>query len=103
MTTDFRALCVELVRIADALDRGTPLIRNQGQALDGYSALAAFRAIANRARAALSEPEPEGPTDEELSQLYCELFSLQSSPTSLGTAPARFARAVLAKYGNQPS
>lgn len=50
MTTDFRALCVELVRIADAIDSGRPLVGNQGQALDGYSALAAFRDVANRAR-----------------------------------------------------
>lgn len=49
--TDFRALCVELVLIADALDEGTPLISNQGQSLDGYSALAAFRDVAARARA----------------------------------------------------
>lgn len=54
MTTDFRALCVELVRIADALDKGTPLISNQSQALDGYSALAAFRDVAARARTAIA-------------------------------------------------
>lgn len=51
--------------------------------------------------AALAEPEPEEPTDEELRQLYCELFSLQCSPASLGTAPVRFARAVLARWGNR--
>ena len=51
--TDFRALCVELVRIADALDKGAALFSNQGQALDGFSALAAFRDVARRARTAL--------------------------------------------------
>ena len=55
MTTDFRALCVELVRIADALDSGRPLAGNQGQSLDGYSALASFRDVANRARVILAD------------------------------------------------
>ena len=57
--TDYKQLCAELVRIADALDGGKPLAANQGQALDGYAALAAFRDVANRARAELAKPEPE--------------------------------------------
>jgi len=54
--TDFRALCEKLVDIEDALSGGSVQFSNQGQALDGYSALAAFRDVADRARAALAEP-----------------------------------------------
>ena len=67
--TNYKQLCAELVHIADALDSGTELASNQGQAMDGYAALAAFRDVAHRARAALPEPEPEGPTDEEIMEL----------------------------------
>lgn len=66
---NYKQLCAELVHIADALDSGTELASNQGQAMDGYSALAAFRDVAHRARAALAEPEPEVPTDEDLFRL----------------------------------
>ena len=57
--TDYKQLCAELVHIADAFDSGTELASNQGQAMDGYSALAAFRDVAYRARAALTKTEPE--------------------------------------------
>ena len=59
--TDFRALCEELVAIEDALSGGSVQFSNQGQALDGYSALATFRDVAARARAALAE-QSVGPT-----------------------------------------
>jgi hypothetical protein len=64
-----------------------------------------------RARAALAEPdgpavqsrEPASvttePSDEELRQLYCELFMLRCDPSILGTGPMHFARAVLARWG----
>lgn len=79
--TDFRALCAELVAIEDAFTSGKACFANQGQALDGFFALAAFRDVAVRARAALTEPVPDGsavpdgreptsvtthPTDKEL-------------------------------------
>ncbi len=35
----------ELLQIYEAAIKGTPLISNQGQALDGYSELAAYRAV----------------------------------------------------------
>lgn len=82
---NYKQLCADLI---DALDSGIPSARIRNSPL------------ASRARAALAESEPEGPTDEELRQLYCELFSLQCSPASLGTAPVRFARAILARWGN---
>ena len=50
MTDVFRSLCVDLVRIIDAMDGGNPSIANQGQALDGFSAPANFRALADVAR-----------------------------------------------------
>jgi len=54
--TDFRTLCAELVAIEDALSGGSVQFSNQSQALDGYSALATFRNVAARARAALAQP-----------------------------------------------
>lgn len=63
---DWRALVAELVSIDDAMASGTQYVSNQGQALDGFSALAHFRDVAKRARVALAKPEPEGPTDEEI-------------------------------------
>lgn len=90
MTTDFRALCAELEEAYT-------------WCIEEYmTAPAEQDTLIQRARAALAQPEPEGPTNLELSQLYCELFKLQSSPTNLGTAPARFAHAVLARWGNHP-
>ncbi len=92
--TNFRALCAELVRIADALDGGAPLVSNQGQALDGYSALAAFRDVAHRARAALAEQSVE-PTDEELRELR-----RQHDWPVVDSLLFSIARAVVARWGN---
>jgi hypothetical protein len=58
--TDFRALCAELVALEDALTDRATVTANQGQVLDGFSALAHFRDIAERARTALAQPEPQG-------------------------------------------
>jgi hypothetical protein len=95
--TDYKQLCVELVRVADALDGRTPLTSNQGQALDGYSALAQFRYVADRARTALAEPEPEGPTRRQLMMLADDM-----GMASVGDA-AEYGRAVLARWGNHPA
>jgi hypothetical protein len=70
--TDFRALCAELVVIEDAMSGGSVQLSSQGQALDGYAGLAAFCYIAAKARIALTQPEPQGPTDEELIKLFNE-------------------------------
>ena len=40
----------QLVKILDAYERKTPLISNQGQALDGFSALSNFVNLAKKAR-----------------------------------------------------
>jgi hypothetical protein len=51
----------------------------------------ATHALAAEARALLAQPEPHGPTDEELSDLYQDLGSYFS--------PTEFARTVLARFG----
>jgi hypothetical protein len=58
MADVFRSLCADFVRVADALDGGKPSVTHQGQALDGFSALANFRALADAARKELAKPEP---------------------------------------------
>lgn len=45
-----RTLLVDLVRIDDALKSGQSLISNQGQSMDGFSALANFQSVAGDAR-----------------------------------------------------
>ena len=96
--TDYKQLCAELVAIEDALSGGVALASNQGQALDGYSALANFRSVANRARAALAQPEPEGPTDEELSKLLYNEFTTNTGH-GWHEDVIGFARAILARWG----
>jgi hypothetical protein len=51
----------------------------------------------NELRAALAEPEPEGPTDEALDELFTEIDQ-NGEPESWRV----FARAVLARWGNHP-
>ena len=70
MTDTTRDLIQRLVDIADALDGRKPLVFSQGQAMDGFTALANFQALANEARAFLSQPEPEGLTDEEIEKSF---------------------------------
>ena len=83
MTTDYRALCVELV---NALDSGIPAGRIR------------MSPLADRARALLAQPVAEGPTDEELLRLAREWNSGFES-IELHFA-ADYARAVLARWGN---
>ena len=42
-TVNLQSLVYELYRVKEAADGGTPLASNQGQALDGYAELAAYR------------------------------------------------------------
>jgi hypothetical protein len=98
MTENFRALCEKLVAIEDALSGGSVQFSNQGQALDGYSALAAFRDVADRARSALAE-QPVGPTDEKLRELYDEMRREPGGGRSYWAFLLDFARAVLARWG----
>jgi len=109
--TDFRVLCAEL---ADNLERYQSwYIEDNGYGLDNLEALL------RRAAAALAQPEPQGPTDEELLELMPESmrdeFSYAARVCSdatggqvkpgifrvaLNTAALEYAQAVLAKYGN---
>ncbi len=79
MTDPYRALCAELVVIEDAMSGGSVQLSSQGQALDGYAALAAFRYIAAKARIALAQPEPVAPTDEDLEDL-AEVMNVSGNP-----------------------
>ena len=107
---DFRALCAELVAVENALTGKAQPIANQGQHLDGFSALAHFRSIADRARAALTQPEPQGPSDKELlgwAYYYGIDYVDTNRPSELDgeKAPVRsdelciFARTVLSRWG----
>jgi hypothetical protein len=120
---DYRALCAELVVIEDAMSGGSVQLSSQGQALDGYAGLAAFRYIAAKARIALAlaQPEPVAPTDEEIMELMPQ--QMRDDLANAARALAGFdranvkaagamriilnrhavdhARAVLAKWGHQ--
>jgi len=62
--TDFRTLCAELV---DNLERYQSwYIEDNGYGIDDLEALL------RRADAALAQPDPQGPTDEELVELFNE-------------------------------
>jgi len=88
-TTDFRALCAEL---ADSLEEWLSSNSIGGISLDdGTDAELIFRA-----RAALAQPEPQGPTDEELDELFTEIDQSGESESWRS-----YARAVLARWGCQ--
>ena len=113
---DYRAMCAELVAIEDALSGGSIQFSNQGQGIDGYSALATFRYVADKARILLAQQETEGPTDEELLRVAASAIEpYESSGIALGEYEPEtecaveaysseliaYARAVLAKWGHQ--
>ena len=77
MTTDFRALCAELVEAFK--DENT--YTHRVEALD-------------RARAALATPPPEPPTDEELVTFLYVIY------TEDELSPLAMARAVLERWGH---
>ncbi len=104
MTTDFRALCA---RMADELDHYRQLLMDDRRET---------HALAVEGRAALAEPEPENPTDEELmkllpedlhkeftnwSRIYAEQSGIKPGlfRVVLNTHTVDFARAVLARWG----
>jgi hypothetical protein len=60
---DFRALCVELLQTADTLLGQGESPANPGERLILTVHLEALEDCANRARAALAQPEPVAPTD----------------------------------------
>ena len=83
--TDWRALCAELIQ----LDKEQPTEYSDWKKR--------WNAAVSRTRAALAQPEPQGPTDKELHQLWQELYSFHDGPTS--GEVAEIARAALARWG----
>ena len=61
-------ICRQLSDVKDALDGGKELIANQGQALDGISALANFRSIATKAQEVYKAQPPATPEPQEPEQ-----------------------------------
>jgi hypothetical protein len=83
ITTDFRALCEELIRVNDDTDAG--------------DWCRAWDDVTDRARAALAE-QPVGPTRGEAVAVYTEVMAAHDCQT-LGDMAEHFARAVLAHWG----
>jgi hypothetical protein len=83
--TDFRALCA---RMADELDHYRQLLMDDRREA---------HALATEARAALAQPEPQGPepTDQELWELYDDMGGY---PENCAWC-SNYARAVLARWG----
>jgi hypothetical protein len=86
--TDFRALCA---RMADELDHYRQLLMDNRR--EAHS-------LAAEARAALAQPEPQGPTDEELANTYWKAWHEHLDRTN-SVLHAVGLRAVLARWGNQ--
>ena len=83
--TDFRALCAELAeQLDDALDFTVSGETKRHMKL-----------LTRRARAALAEPQGEGPTDGELNAI-CDGTPWHGSPRQFGR---EVARTVLARWG----
>ena len=93
--TDFRALCQELLQ---------PLAE-----YDGADPYHEHRALITRARAALAQPEPQGPTDEEIAECLIDAGVDAMEGESDGTGRTYWegrhdqvmagVRAVLARWG----
>ena len=84
MTPDYRVLCAELVELCTPVD-SIPQLAERLQKLN---------ALADRARALLAQPEPEGPSDDELDELFTEI---DQSGEALSWR--LYARATLDRWG----
>jgi hypothetical protein len=87
LSTDFRALCAELL---EALENAIRVIYRE----DGTKHISTADAVIAKADAALAQPEPVGPTDEELDELWTEI---DGGGAIWAWEP--YARAVLARWG----
>ena len=76
-------------RLADALTNAIRVIHNE----DGTHHISTAAPVLDEARAYLSQPEPEEPTDEELVALAVTVYD---NPFS---TDEHYARAVLARWG----
>ena len=95
MTSIFRSLCAELVDAHDA---------DESMSVSRWTAN--LTAVITRARAELAQPEPEAPTDEELTLVYAYAVAaaVGNKRGPFKTEDAEVAqlaglRAVLARYG----
>ena len=85
--TDWRALCDELLEIAEMYSDGGP----------DY---APFERVLARARALLTQPEPQGPTVMEIIELHTWMEDEWRTNNDGDDLPmVDFARAVLARWG----
>ena len=91
MTTDYRALCAELVAAWDALPWEYDWL---GNAIGAHGDLCDDSAV-DRARALLDQPVAEGPTDKELWVAGSDDFRANCYPSDA----IAYARAVLARWG----
>ena len=110
MTNPCRAMCAELVAAVDLLCGSGDSPGQPGSRLILTVHVEALDELANRARALLADPEPEGPTDEEIMELMPQQMRDDlataaramigfDSPKVIGAVD--HARAALAKWGNQ--
>jgi hypothetical protein len=85
--TNFRALCAELLQPLDEYDSANPYHEH--------------RALITRARAALAQPEPVAPTDEEICELADDLGIIRGHGGDLHVSLldlTPFAESVLTRY-----
>jgi hypothetical protein len=85
MSTDWKALCAELVAAWDSYSYA-----DAGDATDRMTQYVA------EARAALAQPEPQGPSDAELDELWTDIDGGGAI-----WAWQEYARAVLARWGRR--
>ena len=97
MTTDWKALCTELADVL-AEEYGVQREFDSGDPLLGSGAIE----LLSRARITLSQPEPEGPTLEEMNELFWKHSSEIGPSLGVGLAdedaPALICEA-LARWG----
>jgi nucleoside-diphosphate-sugar epimerase len=96
MTTDYRAICAELVRRWDT----APCWPSPSQRHDLLDIADAM----NRARALLAQPVAEGPTDEDLDEFALFWWGSDTDQRTVTDvieccSMAAYARAVLTKWG----
>jgi hypothetical protein len=89
--TDWRALCAELL---EALENAIRVVYNE----DGTKHISTADPTIAKADAALAQPEPQGPTDEELGKLLYYEFTTSTGHGERVNAMG-FARAALARWG----
>jgi hypothetical protein len=87
MNTDYRALCAELLQL------------EQEQPVEYTDWKRRYNAAIARTRAALAQPEPVAPTDEEILASVRHFYGDQTTADMGAEDDLRTARAVLARYG----